>query len=114
MFFNRMKNIDVESICSCFDTLLHIISMIAYKVFSMTFPYITTLLLLQMLMKYFHDFSIIDIPSLDHKTCEYSMWHNILYIDQFYRLEDRVSHLFFLTFYDFSTILMKFLHFQSD
>lgn len=92
MFFNRMKNIDVEAICSCFDTLLHIVSMIAYKVFSMTFPYVATLLLLQMLMKHFYDFSIIDIPSLDHKTCENSMWHNILYIDQFYRLEDRVSN----------------------
>lgn len=91
MFFNRMKNIDVEAICSCFDTLLNIISMIAYKMFSMTFPYIATLLLLKMLMKYFYDFSIIDIPSMDHQTCEQSMLRNILYIDQFYPLDERVS-----------------------
>lgn len=90
MFFKRMKNIDVEAICSCFDTLLHIASMIAYKVISMTFPYIATLMLLQLLMKHFHDFSIIDIPSMDHQTCQTSMWHNILYIDQFYPLEQRV------------------------
>lgn len=93
MFFNRMKNIDVEAICSCFETLLHIVSMIAYKVFSMLFPYIATLLLLQMFMKYFHDFSTINIPSTDHQTCETSMWRNILYIDQFYPLEERVSFL---------------------
>lgn len=80
MFFNRMKNIDVEAICSCFDTLLQIVSMIAYKVFGMTFPYIASLLLLQMIMKYFHDFSVIEIPSMDHQTCETGMWRNLLYI----------------------------------
>ncbi|XP_055303582.1 nose resistant to fluoxetine protein 6-like [Sitodiplosis mosellana] len=89
MFFNRMKNIDVEAICSCFDTLLHIMSMIAYKVLQSVFPYIAILLLLQMLMKHFYDFSIIDIPSMDHRTCERSMWRNILYIDQFYPLDER-------------------------
>lgn len=91
MFYNRMKCIDVEAITSCFDTLLHIMSMIAYKAFSMTFPFIATLLILQLLMRHFHDFSIIDIPSMDHLTCETSMWRNILYVDQFYPLEDRVS-----------------------
>ncbi|XP_031626081.1 uncharacterized protein LOC116342557 [Contarinia nasturtii] len=89
MFFNRMKNIDVEAISSCFDTLLHIVSMIAYKVFSMTFPYIASLLLLQMCMKYFHDYGVIEIPSMDHHTCEASMWRNIIYIDQFYPLKER-------------------------
>lgn len=93
MFFNRMKNIDVEAICSCFDTMLHMILMIAYKVFSMTFPYIATLLLLQLFMKHFYDFSIIDIPSVDHQTCQSSMWRNILFIDQFYPLHERVSFL---------------------
>lgn len=88
MFFNRMKNIDVEA---CFDTLLHIVSMIAYKVLSMTFPYMSMLLLLQMLMRHFYDFSIVDIPSMDHQTCQTSIWHNILYIDQFYPIEERVS-----------------------
>lgn len=88
MFFNRMKNIDVEA---CFDTLLHIVSMIAYKVLSMTFPYMSMLLLLQMVMRQFYDFSIVDIPSMDHQTCQTSIWHNILYIDQFYPIEDRVS-----------------------
>lgn len=91
MFFNRMKNIDVVAICSCFDTLLHLTSMIAYKILSMTFPYIIVLLLLQMCMKYFYDFSVIDIPSMDHETCRTNMWRNIFYIDQFYPLEERVS-----------------------
>lgn len=91
MFYNRMRNIDVEAISSCFDTMLHILSMIVYKAFSMTFPYIATLLVLELLMKYFHDFSIIDIPSMDHVTCQTNMWRNILYIDQFYPLENRVS-----------------------
>lgn len=89
MFFKRLKDIETEMICSCFNTLLHIGSMIIYKVLSMTFPYIVTLLLLQISMKYFHDYSIIDIPSLDHQTCEPNMWHNIFYIDQFYPVEER-------------------------
>lgn len=92
MFYNRMRNIDVEAISSCFDTMLHILLMIVYKAFSMTVPYIATLLVLELLMKHFHDFSIIDIPSMDHVTCQTNMWRNILYIDQFYPLENRVSN----------------------
>lgn len=91
MFYNRMKNIDVEAITSCFDTLLHIVTMIAYKAFSITIPYIVVLLILQMLMKHFYDFGIIDIPSMDHLTCQQSIWHNIAFIDQFYPLDERVS-----------------------
>lgn len=93
MFYNRMKNINVEAISSCFDTLLHIITMIAYKTLSITFPYIVALLILQMVMKHFHDFGVVDIPSMDHLTCPTSMWHNIAFIDQFYPLEERVSLL---------------------
>lgn len=91
MFFKRIQRIDVERICSCFDTFVHIILMIMYKVFSMSVPYLITLCSLQICMKYFHDFSIIDIPTMDHKTCEQNMWHNIFFIDQFYPLEQRVS-----------------------
>lgn len=91
MFYNRMKNIDVEAISSCFDTLLHIITMIAYKALSITIPYIVVLLILQMVMKHFYDFGIIDIPSMDHLTCQTSMWSNIAFIDQFSPLEERVS-----------------------
>lgn len=91
MFYNRLKNIDVEAISSCFSTLLHIMAMIGYKAFSITIPYIVILLLLQMVMKYFHDFGIIDIPSMDHLTCPSSVWRNIAFIDQFYPLNERVS-----------------------
>lgn len=91
MFFKRIQRIDVERICSCFDAFVHIVLMIMYKVFSMTLPYLITLISLQICMKYFHDFSIIDIPTVDHKTCEQNMWHNIFFVDQFYPLEQRVS-----------------------
>lgn len=91
MFFNRMKCVDVEAICSCFGTLLHINSMILYKMFSMLLPYAVTLLILQICMKHFNDFSTIDVPSVDHQTCHETMWRNIFFIDQFYPLEQRVS-----------------------
>lgn len=107
MFYNRMKNIDVEAITSCFDTLLHILLMIAYRTLSMTFPYIATMLILQLLMKHFHDFSIMDVPSLDHLTCDANMWNNIFYIDQFYPLDERVSTIYtssmnFFSSYDYN------------
>lgn len=92
MFYNRMKSIDVDAITSCFDTLLQIITMIAYKALSITAPYVVVLLVLQMLMKHFYDFGIIEIPSMDHLTCQSSMWSNIAFIDQFSPLEDRVRH----------------------
>lgn len=91
MFFNRMKNIDVIEICSCFDTLLHIISMIAYKTLSTIFPYLIALLSLEMLMKYLNDYAAVNIPSVDHITCSSNIWRNVFYIDQFYPLEERVS-----------------------
>lgn len=59
--------------------------------FSLSLPYAVGLLALQISMKYFNDFATVDIPSVDHQTCESSMWRNLFYIDQFYPLSDRVS-----------------------
>lgn len=69
-------------------------------------PYSVGLFVLSICMKYFNDFSIIDIPSLDHKTCSTNMWRNIFYIDQFYPLQERVCYnlsiiICFFVFYNF-------------
>lgn len=60
--------------------------------FSLTFPYAIVLMLLQVSMKHFEDFGIIDVPSVDHLTCPENMWRNIFFIDTFFPLEERVTH----------------------
>lgn len=49
-------------------------------------------------MRHFHDHGVIEIPSEDHVTCADSMWKNILYIDTFAPLKNRVNQLSLYTF----------------
>lgn len=58
---------------------------------SIVFPYTIVLMLLQMTMKHFHDFGVVDIPSVDHLTCSRNMWRNIFFVDAFSPIEERVS-----------------------
>ena len=48
---------------------------------------------LSIAMKHFKDYSILDIPSNDHVTCEANMWKNLLFIDNFVPYSERVSSL---------------------
>lgn len=57
---------------------------------SLTFPYLVVLIVLQLTMKHFTDVSLLDIPSEDHVTCQEHMWKNILYIDTFFPVTERV------------------------
>lgn len=88
--------------------------MILLNCCSLSLPYAVVLLLLQICMKHFNDFAIIDIPSLDHQTCAANMWRNLFYVDQFYPLDERVSvssihwkcweHFFFHLEYSFFSV----------
>lgn len=55
------------------------------------FPYLVCLLMLQLIIKYFYDHSIVEIPSQDHITCQENMWKNMLFIDTFFPIHERVS-----------------------
>lgn len=94
-----------------FDQVIHFAAMILHKVlrykrtipsirhrlfhtvlcYRLIFPYLVVLLMLQIIMKYFHHNSIVEIPTQDHITCQENMWRNMLFIDTFFPVHERVN-----------------------
>ena len=58
-------------------------------------PYITVIHMLNICMKYFSDYSINDVPSMDHINCNGNMWKNLVFLDNFSPYNERVynNHL---------------------
>ena len=61
-----------------------------FYIFRLIMPYVMILHVLSISMKYFHEYSVLDIPSHDHVTCEANMWKNLLFIDNFVPYSERV------------------------
>lgn len=81
---------------SCLERLYRVlhqmaffVSMILFKLLRLLVPYLTILLLLKISTEYFEEVSVVEIPSNDH-TCAETMWRNILFIDIFLPLDQRV------------------------
>ncbi len=51
--------------------------------------------MLQIVMKYYYHNSIVEIPSQDHITCQENMWRNMLFIDTFFPIQERVKFDYF-------------------
>lgn len=91
VFYTTARVIDVHQICGAFDQLLLFASMVLYKLIRLTFPYLVVLIGLQLTMKHYQSTAVLEIPSEDHATCQEHMWKNILYIDTFFPVTERVS-----------------------
>lgn len=57
------------------------------------------LIVLQLTMKHFTDVGLLDIPSEDHVTCQEHMWKNILYIDTFFPVTERVRVYYYYYYF---------------
>lgn len=60
--------------------------------FSILLPYTIALMTLDLLSKHFHSNGILELPMLDYPNCEQSKWKNVLFIDIFYPVENRVTY----------------------
>lgn len=71
--------------------MMYFISVIFFKMMRLFLPYLVIILSLKISMLYYKEVSAVEIASNDHITCENNFWRNILYIDIFYPLTERVS-----------------------
>lgn len=94
MFYASIDKMKIDKFCPALEQLLCFIILLLNKFLKLILPYTVVLILVQLVMKYLNAFSIIEIPSIDHLTCETNMWRNVLFIDTFYPIIERVSKLF--------------------
>ncbi|XP_075228179.1 O-acyltransferase like protein-like [Lycorma delicatula] len=64
-------------------------SMIVYRFFRLTPPYLIVLWVVEISMKHYRDHSPLEFPTSDYENCENYWWRNILYINTFYPLSER-------------------------
>lgn len=69
---------------------LQFIGLICYRFIRLTAPYMYVLLLVEIVMKYFHHHSVFEPPTLDHDNCPNYWWRNILYINTLFPVEQMV------------------------
>lgn len=76
----------------CHGQVLQFFGMILYRYFRLTPVYLLVIGLVQVSMKWYHDHSMIELPTaLDYEACEKFWWRNALYINTYFSTVDRVS-----------------------
>ncbi|XP_045468559.1 nose resistant to fluoxetine protein 6 isoform X4 [Harmonia axyridis] len=67
---------------------LHFFGLVFYRFLRLTVPYLVTLALVDISMKWFNYNSVFEPPTLDHVNCEKYWWRNILYINTLFPVEE--------------------------
>ncbi|CAH0552702.1 unnamed protein product [Brassicogethes aeneus] len=67
---------------------LHFVGLIMYRFARLTAPYLFSVGLVEVSMKWFHYNSVFEVPALDHENCPKYWWRNILYINTLYPVEE--------------------------
>ncbi|XP_034948319.1 nose resistant to fluoxetine protein 6-like isoform X2 [Chelonus insularis] len=69
--------------------ILQFIGLVFYRYFRLTPPYLLAIGIVQTLMKWYHDHSAIELPTLDHETCKKFWWRNAIYLNTYFAMEER-------------------------
>lgn len=92
---------------------LQFFGLICYRFIRLTAPYMYVLLLVEIVMKYFHHHSVFEPPTLDHDNCPNYWWRNILYINTLFPVEQMVRMAALCnSFSNFCVISLDFSHFS--
>lgn len=70
---------------------LHFVGLVAYRFMRLTAPYLFVLGCVELLMKYFEQYSVFEPPTMDHANCPKFWWRNVLYINTLFPVEEMVS-----------------------
>lgn len=74
--------------------IMQFFGMMFYRYVRLTPPYLLVIGLIQVSMKWHHDHSLIQLPTLDYETCEKFWWRNALYVNTYFNMNERVSSPF--------------------
>lgn len=69
----------------------HFFGLIAYRFVRLTTPYMFVLGCVEVIMKYYEQYSIFEPPTLDHENCPKFWWRNFLYINTLFPVNEMVS-----------------------
>ncbi|XP_059622224.1 nose resistant to fluoxetine protein 6 [Phlebotomus argentipes] len=67
---------------------LHFIGLVGYRFMRLTAPYLFVLGCVELLMKYFEQYSVFEPPTMDHDNCPKFWWRNVLYINTLFPVEE--------------------------
>nr|XP_046473646.1 nose resistant to fluoxetine protein 6-like [Neodiprion pinetum] len=83
----RMRELQITK--GFIGQFLQFLGMMWYRYFRLTPPYLLVIGFVQISMKWYHAHSVIELPALDHDTCEKFWWRNALYVNTYFPMEDR-------------------------
>ncbi|XP_056633905.1 nose resistant to fluoxetine protein 6 [Diorhabda sublineata] len=67
--------------------VLHFLGLVGYRFARLTFPYLFTLGIVEVTMKWFAYNSVFEPPTMDHLNCPNYWWRNILYINTLFPVD---------------------------
>ncbi|KAJ8944684.1 hypothetical protein NQ318_015892 [Aromia moschata] len=67
---------------------LHFIGLIAYRFARLTAPYLFTIGVVEVTMKWFNYNSVFEPPTMDHVNCPNYWWRNVLYINTLFPVQE--------------------------
>ena len=70
--------------------VMHFFGLVAYRFARLTAPYLFTLGVGEVTMKWFNYNSVFEPPTMDHVNCPNYWWRNILYINTLFPVEEMV------------------------
>ncbi|XP_039288066.1 O-acyltransferase like protein isoform X2 [Nilaparvata lugens] len=93
LYFRTRSKFDLQEFTKQEDGLkgqgIQFSSMIVYRFFRLTPPYLIMIWIVDVSMKHFRDHSVLEFPSMDYQNCENYWWRNILYINTMFPSVER-------------------------
>lgn len=71
--------------------VLHFLGLMLYRFARLTAPYVFSLGVTEVAMKWFYYNSVFDPPTMDHVTCPKYWWRNVLYINTLFPVDEMVD-----------------------
>lgn len=75
--------------------VMQFLGMMSYRYFRLTPPYLVVLGMNQVAVKWIHQNLMIEFGQNDAETCPKFWWRNVLYINTYFPMEERVISIFF-------------------
>lgn len=91
LYFRTTAKLDVTKITKTTgvrSNALEFVGLLIYRFLRLTAPYLFSLGLVQVTMKWFYHNSVFEPPTMDHINCPNYWWRNVLYINTLFPVKD--------------------------
>lgn len=70
--------------------ILQFLVIVMYRYFRLTLPYLIAIGLIAVSSSWYHDHTILDLYAYDYYNCRKFWWRNILYVNTYFDMGERV------------------------